>query len=410
MPDADALLAPPPDGPALPRLRPWRSWVAWGVLICVLVGAAEGLLTVLGTALLHTGTAPAAATAALQERMSLIDALGWRIFLGTAALRAEGLAAMLAIIALGQSWLPRRGAARWIGLLVLAAACTAAGWQLYQHGLCPVARGLGIEVRWARQCVLGGPPVSDWTPLLVVRQAQFAVLLVGLHEFAWRGRRAREALHDAELRGMRLDGELAAARAHLLQAQVEPHFLFNSLATVRRLIRTDGRAAAAMLSDLLRYLHEALPRLRKTDSTLAQEVELVRAYLDVHGVRMGARLRYEIALPEALAAAPVPPMLLLTLVENALKHGLQPLPEGGSIHVGARSDGTTLTLSVDDTGRGMGESLGHGTGLTNIRARLRALYGARAALTLHLNEPRGVRAAVMLPDDRLAARVAGGAA
>ena len=135
--------------------------------------------------------------------------------------------------------------------------------------------------------------------------------------------------------GCALQSELAAGRLQLLQAQIEPHFLFNSLANVRRLLRTDGGAGRAMLADLLRYLESALPRLRDDQPTLEREVEIVRAFLGVHQVRMGPRLQVDIDVPQALGDRIVPPMMLLTLVENALKHGLQPLLEGGSIRIGA---------------------------------------------------------------------------
>jgi signal transduction histidine kinase len=225
-----------------------------------------------------------------------------------------------------------------------------------------------------------------------------AALLVLAHHFSERSRQAASALHEAQLARLAQERELASAHAQLLQAQVEPHFIFNALANVRRLMRTDAMAARTLLADLLRYLEEALPRLRDEVTTLGREAELVRAYLAVHQVRMGARLRYEVNVPPALSALPVPPMLLLTLVENALKHGLQPLVEGGSLRVGARvADDGRVLVSVADTGRGMGSSSGAGTGLANVRARLRAAHGASASLALAVNEPRGVVATVTLP-------------
>ena len=153
-----------------------------------------------------------------------------------------------------------------------------------------------------------------------------------------------------------------------------------------------------MLADLLRYLEEALPALRDENSTLGREAGLVRAYLAVHQVRMGARLRTEFDIPAALFDRPVPPMVLLTLVENALKHGLQPMVDGGSVQVAARTEGGRLALTVADTGRGMGSGSGHGTGLANLRARLKAMYGAAASLSLAVNEPRGVVVTVTLPE------------
>jgi signal transduction histidine kinase len=235
-------------------------------------------------------------------------------------------------------------------------------------------------------------------PLIGLWSLSLAALIVLAHHFGERSRHAAGVLHDAELGRVGLERELASARVQLLQAQVEPHFIFNALANVRRLMRTDAAAARTLLADLLRYLEEALPRLRDDNTTLGREAELVRAYLAVHQVRMGPRLRFEVDVPGELAGRPMPPMLLLTLVENALKHGLQPMVDGGSVIVQARTVDGQLTITVADTGRGMGSGSGHGTGLANVRARLKSMYGAAASLTLAVNEPRGVVATITLAD------------
>jgi signal transduction histidine kinase len=224
-----------------------------------------------------------------------------------------------------------------------------------------------------------------------------ATILIVQQVFAQRSRDATEALHAAEMRHLAAQAALSQAHFHLLEAQIEPHFLFNALANVRRLLRTDVPAARSLLGDLLRYFEEALPRLRDPQSTLAHEAELVRAFLAVHSVRMGARLRVALDIPAELSQCSLPPMTLLTLVENALKHGLQPMLEGGSIHVAAQASGGRLRLTVADDGRGMGQGSGSGTGLLNLRARLKALYGGAASLSLRMNQPRGVVAIVWLP-------------
>jgi LytS/YehU family sensor histidine kinase len=127
----------------------------------------------------------------------------------------------------------------------------------------------------------------------------------------------------------------------------------------------------------------------------------VRAYLELHQVRMGSRLRWSVEVPPSLGGQEVPPLLLLTLVENALKHGLAPQVQGGRIDVAARFDDGQVVLSVADTGRGMGSAIGHGTGLANLRARLKAMYGPAASLVLRVNDPHGVIAQVSLPERRL---------
>jgi signal transduction histidine kinase len=214
------------------------------------------------------------------------------------------------------------------------------------------------------------------------------------------------AWHAEQQAQLEAQAELAQAQLQLLHAQNEPHFLFNALANVRRLLRTEPQAAKALLTDLLRYLQAALPALREPFSTLGGEAELVRAYLAVHQVRMGGRLQASVQVPPELAVQQVPAMCLLTLVENALKHGLNPLVEGGSVQVRARrvdeagraGEQAFLELEVADNGQGFGEaSTGHGTGLANLRARLRQSQGPGAQLSLERNEPRGVIARVRLP-------------
>jgi sensor histidine kinase YesM len=261
------------------------------------------------------------------------------------------------------------------------------------------ATAAGVAVSVAHLPPQLAPPFSmGWFLLYVsVRHAALAALFVAFREFSQRQHDAAQTLHQGQLRSLALQGELAQAQMSVLQAQVEPHFLFNSLAHVRRLIHTEPQAASALLAALLRYLEEALPKLRHEHSTLQQEAELVRAFLAVHQVRMGARLTFDIDVPAPLAHIKVPSMMLLTLVENAIKHGLQPLVEGGMVRLSARSTGAMLELQVADSGRGMGSGLGHGTGLANLRARLRAGYGHAAELSLQVNEPRGMVATVRLP-------------
>jgi signal transduction histidine kinase len=290
--------------------------------------------------------------------------------------------ALLATLALFTRWLPRRGWLRWAGLALAIGAAGALGWYAED--------GLTLWV--------SGEHISDGErPYMLHTMFVLAALVGVLGEYRWRSLRAAASLHEAELNRIRLQGELAAGRLQVLQAQIEPHFLFNSLANVRRLLRTDGEAGRAMLADLMRYLESALPRMRDDSSTLARETELVRAFLAVHQVRMGQRLLVHIDVPLQLGARVVPPMMLLTLIENALKHGLGPLPEGGAISVGAVEVGGRLVLRVADTGRGLVAGSGGGTGLANIRARLRAMYGAAAGLSLRLNDPRGVVAEIELP-------------
>jgi LytS/YehU family sensor histidine kinase len=224
-----------------------------------------------------------------------------------------------------------------------------------------------------------------------------SAILVAGYVFYLRAQATEEEACAAQLRSGALETQQLATRLRLLQAQVEPHFLFNTLSNVRRLCQNDAASGRAMLAQLSRYLKAALPRMREQDTTLADEIDLVSAYLGVQKIRMGERLEASIDAPAPLLAARVPPMMLATLVENAVKHGVGPLAEGGAIRVTAEHTGAALRLSVADNGRGLTAASGSGVGLANIRARLAALYGSRAALRLEANSPRGVVASITLP-------------
>jgi signal transduction histidine kinase len=231
-----------------------------------------------------------------------------------------------------------------------------------------------------------------------VRYGYLAALFVVAIEFYRYEMRSIAAMHGAEVDKLSLEREMSAARLQVLQAQIEPHFLFNTLANVRRLYQVDPSNGQEMLDNLMRYLEVALPRMRDDTSTLGREAALIEAFLGVQKIRMGSRLDFEIDIPAVLNALTVPPMMLLTLVENALKHGLNPLLEGGRIRVDAQICDDRLVMSVVDTGRGFGEGTsGGGTGLANIRARLSAMFGEGAKLALQANTPRGVLATISMP-------------
>jgi sensor histidine kinase YesM len=191
--------------------------------------------------------------------------------------------------------------------------------------------------------------------------------------------------------------QTAEAELKLMQAQVEPHFLFNTLASVQYLTESDPPRAGQMLGHLLAYLRTALPQLRSDSTTLGQEADLAQAYLSIMQMRMGARLAFRIAIPEELRALPFPPMLLMSVVENAVEHGIEPLAEGGNIELTARRDGQALLLTVIDTGRGLEGEIGQGVGLGNLRQRLRALHGERGRFTLASATPRGAVATIEIP-------------
>ena len=195
------------------------------------------------------------------------------------------------------------------------------------------------------------------------------------------------------------EGAAAEARLKLLQAQIEPHFLFNTLANLQALIAVDPARAQGMLSHLDGYLRATLATTRNEWDTLAEEFALLKAYLEILAIRMGPRLAFRLDLPPALKQALVPPMLLQPLVENAIRHGLEPKVEGGTITVSARAEGDTLLLEVTDTGAGFGtsKSTGSGVGLAHVKERLHAVYGAAASIETGEASPTGVRIALRLP-------------
>ena len=227
--------------------------------------------------------------------------------------------------------------------------------------------------------------------------------------------RARGAQHLAEAKRReaeyhRMTQQVTEAKLSALQAQVEPHFLYNTLASVQALTETDPPRATEMTGHLISYLRNALPKMRESSSTVGQEIELVRAYLNILQMRMGKRLAFEIDVPAELLDAPFPPLMLPSLVENAIKHGLEPQREGGTVRIFADAQENRLRVGVADTGRGFSETLGSGVGLENIRERLAALYGDKGKLTLVANEPQGVLATIEVPRDgtRTAAATAAG--
>jgi sensor histidine kinase YesM len=225
--------------------------------------------------------------------------------------------------------------------------------------------------------------------------AVFLALIADAHR---RALQTDSAAHAAEVaRAQSQQGESEQQLA-LLQAQIEPHFLFNMLGNVRRLYRTQPQAGAEAIGSLMRYLHTALPQMRSRRASLGEEIALVRAYLDLFQLRMGAQLSVSIDVDAALNDADFPPMLLITLVENAIKHGLEPAG-GGHIEVRAQRRDNLLEVTVLDDGVGFGAtaSSGTGVGLVNVRRQLAARYQRRARLTLEAGEPRGARATIVIP-------------
>jgi hypothetical protein len=203
---------------------------------------------------------------------------------------------------------------------------------------------------------------------------------------------------ESSARQTETEKELTVAKLSLLHAQVEPHFLYNTLASAQLLTRADPARADEMLGHLIVYLRHSLPRTENEASSLGEELARARAYLEILRIRMGPRLNLQIDVPENLLAEPFPPMMLQTLVENAIKHGLEARPGDGTVWILARRDEDGLAVTVADDGQGLNtERAGTGIGLKNVRERLRLAYGPSASFDLVANYPSGVAATIRLP-------------
>lgn len=223
-----------------------------------------------------------------------------------------------------------------------------------------------------------------------------------LYAAAARDQLAKEAIARSDAQRLATESEL-----RLLRAQLEPHMLFNTLANLRSLVDEDPRQAERMIDQLIVYLRSTHAASRDEVTTLQSEFSQLKAYLDIMSLRMGPRLTYRLDLPAELERTAIPPMLLQPLVENAIKHGLEPKLGAGSIEVLARSIEGSIEVAVDDSGLGLppqqpassGDDAGEvcGSGLKNVRDRLQALYGLRASLTLQTRSPCGVHAVVRIP-------------
>ena len=344
----------------------------------------------------------------------LIDGLSWNALALVAAFCA--IAALEAILApsagvVGDgafevmlAWLSRFPVFLVSGVTVLVTAImvlnSAGSAGRLKPGLAVAAAVVGCLVASLMRYAIGATPAGEGPSFMLTTFIAWflpgAALAAG-YVFYLHARAVAEEANTAELRRAALEKQQLEMRLRLLQAQIEPHFLFNTLSNVRRLCHNDAGAGRAMLAQLTRYLRAALPRMRDQEASLGEELELISAYLGVQQVRMGARLEVSIEVPPPLLEARIPSMILPTLVENAIKHGIGPVAEGGAIRLAARRVGDTLEVSVADTGRGFSGTAGSGVGLANIRARLGALYGGKARLRVEANSTRGVTAAVEIP-------------
>lgn len=316
---------------------------------------------------------------------SLYQQWPWRAI---AAAWASGLGEMAGIaatilltLALAGRVPIRRNAARiaWLAMALLAGSWLGEWLSLWWHwGAWPTAGAAAILPRALR-----------WVPI----GALGAVALVARR----RTNHLAEQLHQSEVEQLQIEQQQVVLQLQVLQSRVEPHFLFNTLATIRRLQVTNPQRGRDTLAGFIHYLRASLPGMREREVPLGRELDLTRAYLEVLRVRMGDRLKIHVDVDARFLLYRVPPLSVATLVENSIKHGIGNLPEGGTVAITARLRGDTLQVQVADDGKGFSESAGSGTGLANLRMWLRSLYGDSGRLVLSPNSPRGFVAMLQVP-------------
>jgi signal transduction histidine kinase len=343
-------------------LKGWRGWLWTAAMLAV--------YTLCGVALhLHS------------------PQIGW-----AKAIFVANLCGIAATFALIGAWFNYRHFARKKLKLLLAvlgfavfAAVTSTGLSMWLEGQ-PLAHALARVSNFLNGVLIGS--LTILVPVLAI-----SILRNRQYE-------ARNAQLQREAEQARLARELSESQLRLLRAQIEPHFLFNTLGAVQQLAQQGAPRAAELTANLIDFLRSSMRDMRSEQVGLAAEFGLIESYLKVMQVRLGERLRFSLQLPRALEHVQLPTMILLTLVENAIKHGIEPALRGGEVVVSAQAIDGAVRIRVQDGGVGMstipGPDGGGGTGLDNVRHRLRLAYGEAAGLHLHDGEP-GLIADVTIP-------------
>ena len=257
-----------------------------------------------------------------------------------------------------------------------------------------------IPLLWAVNLIQGGKLWAYWPTL----GWGFGLTVHGLSVFAgrsffgsaWEAKKVEEIMAREKLKVVSSEKQLMQAQMRMLQAQIEPHFLFNTLATIQSLIGRSPDKANLMMDNFIAYLRQSLSASRAQEGTVKQEFNLLRNYLELLKIRMGDRLRFELDLPADLHNVSLAPMLLQPIVENAIKHGLEPKIEGGTVRVSAQRDGAQMLLTVSDNGLGFSDHAGAGVGLSNLRERIAVLYDGQATLTVAEANP-GTEITIRVP-------------
>jgi hypothetical protein len=266
-----------------------------------------------------------------------------------------------------------------IGVLTIALG-TAANYGVVYLGAFPLLMGRPVNT---------ASIFPWWFHATALTTIVYVWLLLG-HASESQASHIYRALRDTD----QLATDLAQAELAMVEAQIEPHFLFNTLAHVKRQYRLDPIAANHMLSALIEYLDRALPALQRTDWTVGDELDLVQVYLEILAQRFGERLRFEITAPQASKSLNLPALTIATLVENAVRHGLTPKAGGGTVSVEVNHDTARLEIQVRDDGIGLRQASGSGLGLASVRARLKNAFGERARLAVEPRSGGGVLASI----------------
>jgi hypothetical protein len=249
-----------------------------------------------------------------------------------------------------------------------------------------------------RRTVHWGNFLTDLALIWIIGSAIIKITYKGRIQAEVKAAQATETAESESLKRQVVEARMAA-----MQAQVEPHFLFNTLASIDHLIETDPPRASQMQKNLIALLRASMPTMREANASgvrdLGRELAVIRPYLEILKVRMEERLTTAIDIPEGLQSAEFPPMMIQGLVENAIKHGLEPKAEGGHLAIKAEILHGKLAVSVADTGLGFGKAAtaGTGVGLANIRERLQLLYGAKASVAVTENQPSGTVVTITVP-------------
>jgi hypothetical protein len=338
----------------------------------------------------------------------------WRIGFTLGVGTIEEMIVAMCLAPLAASWVRSRGwpmKREMIGVfaaVILGVAASDACQLLGTAYATRVVLPSALQTRVVAENYLVRYHIMTSSPLSVLGASVLFMLLSGglaLPTYLGEQRRLIEEAHEREVGELQLLKQETDLQLLVLQAQIEPHFLFNTLASLRSLLRQDVDRAEAMIDALVKHLRAAMPVFRENSQrpTLSEQLRICSSYLELMRVRLPDRLTYAIDVPDALRSAAFPPLILLTLVENAVKHGIEPKPGPGHIRIDARreyrADGAHITVSVTDNGAGLSAGLGHGVGLSNIRTQLALRYRDRAALSLIGTTQGGVVASIDIPED-----------